>query len=178
MFSYVVPPPHIGWRVEVLVKSKVVVVGEGQTGQIVDEVTVSMIGVQGCVTVLGMQKVVVEELEVVLEELEVVFEELELVLEELEVMVEELELVLEELEMMVDELEVVLEELEVMVDDLEVVLEEELVAIEGDDELVLDVSQDVVVLVVVVIVTTVTVVGIELVDFEWVGVVEEGVDVV
>jgi hypothetical protein len=36
----------------------------------------------------------------------------------------------------------------------------------------------VVVLVVVVIVTTVTVVGVEMVDFEWRGVVEEGVDVV
>jgi hypothetical protein len=33
------------------------------------------------------------------------------------------------------------------------------------------------VLVVVVIVTTVTVVGVEVVEFEWVGVVEEGVDV-
>jgi hypothetical protein len=46
------------------------------------------------------------------------------------------------------------------------------------DELVLDVSQGVVVLVVVVIVTTVTVVGVEVVDFEWVGVVEECADLV
>lgn len=82
MFSYVVPPPHIGWRVEVCVKSKVVVVGEGQTGQIVDEVTVLMIGVQGCVTVLGMQEVVGEELEVVAEELEVMVVDLEVVVEE------------------------------------------------------------------------------------------------
>jgi hypothetical protein len=50
------------------------------------------------------------------------------------------------------------------------------------EELVLDVSQGVVVLVVVVMVTTVTVVGVDVVELsglEWVvGVVEEGGDVV
>jgi hypothetical protein len=85
--SYVVPPPHIGLSVVVLVKSNVVGVhfgDEGQVGQLVETVTV--LGMQEVelmtVDVTGMQKVVLEELDVVDElEVEEVVEDVEDVLE-------------------------------------------------------------------------------------------------